>query len=996
MASLAIEDQLFVGRQSELATLLAQLDDAAAGRGGVALLSGEPGIGKTRSARAFAAVAESRHARVLWGHCYEGDWSPPYAPWIEAISSVFRAAGPDRAQDLLDDPTRTSLATLVPDLASPGGESAAPVALSREEERFRLFDAAARVLLKFGETAPVLVVLDDLQWADSASLDLLLHLAFFARQGRLFVLGTYRDLDLDPRQPLAQLLPVLRREAGTTFIALKGLAVEDVVSLLGDGDGGHDLALTIHAETNGNPFYIEELVRHLVEEGKLVRDGSGLIAPGGLTELGIPDSVRQLVTRRLTHLSPDAERMLTHAAVFPDGFEFAVLPPLTGLPEDALLDAVDETLAARLIQPASDIERYDFVHAIVRHALSETWSPSRRVRIHRRAAEALAAIYAGHEMDHAPELAVQYHRSLTLPGAATGIQYALAAAERVRRGHAPEQAVVFLRMARDLAASEDAETRAGILCSLALAEADAAMGEEARATIDDALSALHASGADETEIADFIALAANSLRNRATVDSRIWRPLVEHGLQLVRERHDPSWARLMLLVDPIEPLSLETVRAGLWLGFDPDAVAILHKFGDEDDIARSVESYDPRTRAETEAYLARARRWQQPTAVMQAITVAANDFHYRHGAFRDAEALWRELIAIAQQAGAIAWEAQAWNQLTWLHIATGHFAEARASEERANELLSRLGPGRQSGVLAMEMATSFAVYLGGDWSSIAAFWTNHVDAPVLGPYDVGTLSASLYGAIAAYADAEIGAADEASRLLQTLIPIFERTPARAANHNGAVAFAGGAVWRLGLSEFAPALRRFALDLIAAGVGDYPQGSNELTVARMAAMIGNDAEATDYFARARTVLHLSEQRPLRAIVDLDEATARAKGDPGRAAELASSALAAFDTLGMGPWAAVARKLEADCAMRVGAGRAVFPAGLTEREVDVLRLVARGHSDRQISEELYISPRTVNAHLRNMLTKTDSANRTELSIWAFEHGLVTRGDSQAAVR
>jgi DNA-binding CsgD family transcriptional regulator len=994
MVSPAIENRSFVGRQSEIATLIARLDDAEAGRGGVLLLSGEPGIGKTRSARVFAGIAEARGVRVLWGHCYEGDWAPPYAPWTEAIASSLHATGPDSARELLDEQSRTSLATLVPDLAPADGAGAVPVALGPEEERFRLYDAVVRLLLGLGETAPVLVVLDDLQWADSASLDLLLHLAFFARQGRLFVLGTYRDLDLDPRQPLSQLLPVLRREAGTTFVALKGLGVEDVISLLGNGEahpGDSALALTIHEETNGNPFFIEELIRHLVEEGKLVRENSGLVAPGGLTELGIPDSVRQVVTRRLTHLSPDAERMLTHAAVFPDGFEFAVLPPLTGLPEDALLDAVDEALAARLIQSTSDFERYDFVHAIVRHALSETWSPSRRVRIHRRAAEALSEIYDGHEMDHAPELAVQYHRSLTLPGAAEGIQYALAAAERVRRGHAPEQAVTFLRMARDLAATEAAPTRASVLSSLALAEADAAMGEEARATIDDALAARQEAGEDEAEIADFIALAANSLRNRATVDSKIWRPLVEHGLRLVRDRRDTSWARLMLLVDPIEPLSLETVRAGLWLGFDPEAVAILHKFGDEDDIAHSVESYDPRTRAETEAYLASARRWQRPTAVMQAITVAANDFHYRHGAFRDASALWQELATIAQRAGAIAWEAQAWNQLTWLQIATGRFDEARATEQRAKDLFSRLGPGRQSGVLAMEMATSFAVYLGGDWPAIAAFWTKHVDAPVLGPYDVGTLSASLYGSIAAYAHAESGAAEDANRLIEALIPIFERTPARAANHNGAVAFAGGAVWRLGLADFAPAIRRLALDLIAAGIGDYPQGSNELTVARMAAMINNEAEATDYFARARTVLHLSEQRPLRAIVDFDEATARAKEDPGRAAELASSALAAFETLGMEPWIAVARKLESECAMKAGSGRELFPAGLTDREVDVLKLVARGYSDRQVSEELYISPRTVNAHLRNMLTKTDSANRTELSIWAFEHGLVTRAGS-----
>src|SRR5262245_57960094 len=168
MVSPAIEDRPFVGRQPELATLLARLDDAAAGKGGIALLSGEAGIGKTRSARAFATIAEQRHTRVLWGHCYEGDWSPPYAPWIEAISSFVRDADADVVTNL-DDQSRASLSSFVPALTTSGTHGTAPVALGPEEERFRLFDAVVRLLLKAGETTPILVVLDDLQWADSAS-----------------------------------------------------------------------------------------------------------------------------------------------------------------------------------------------------------------------------------------------------------------------------------------------------------------------------------------------------------------------------------------------------------------------------------------------------------------------------------------------------------------------------------------------------------------------------------------------------------------------------------------------------------------------------------------------------------------------------------------------------------------------------------------------------------------------------------------------------------
>ncbi|HKG27024.1 MAG TPA: response regulator transcription factor, partial [Thermomicrobiales bacterium] len=653
---------------------------------------------------------------------------------------------------------------------------------------------------------------------------------------------------------------------------------------------------------------------------------------------------------------------------------------------------IDDALGARLLRPVpGGQERYDFVHAIVRHALTDTWSPSRRVRLHRRAAEALARAYAGREQTHAAELAVQYHRSLSLPGAETGLPFALAAAEEAKRRNAGDQVVTFLRMARDLAATADPTTRGDILSRLAIAEAEAVQIDDARRTTAESLVALDDAGTGADRAAEFLAAVARALKQRAYADARVWRPLVERGLALTADRHDLTWARLMFLINPIEPVSRETIRAGRWVGYDPEAVAIARAGGDEDDYARSFESWDPRTRAETDDLVSRARGWQRPSAIMFALTVAGNDYQYRHGAFRDAMALWHELIELSERYGAINWQQQATSQITGLEVAFGHFAQARETEARAAALGARLGPGLDRDAFSMALATNFAVYLGGNWSELADYWTRWSDDPGLGPHDTGTLAGTAFGALAAYAHAEAGATDQARRLLDALTPILDQMDPRTANQNqnAAVSYAAAAIWRLGDIEHAPAYRRLALDLLESGVGDDPLGSTELTVARMAALLSNGGEATEFFARARQSLDATGRRPLRAIADLDEATFLLNAGPAqqaRVAELLDAAIAAFDELGMAPWheRAMATKTEAEAR----AGRAPLPGGLTEREVDVLRLVARGHSDREISDALFISPRTVNAHMRNMLNKTGSANRTELSIWAFENGLVSR--------
>ena len=291
------------------------------------------------------------------------------------------------------------------------------------------------------------------------------------------------------------------------------------------------------------------------------------------------------------------------------------------------------------------------------------------------------------------------------------------------------------------------------------------------------------------------------------------------------------------------------------------------------------------------------------------------------------------------------------------------------------------------------MATAFAIDTGGNWKELADQWLAIVSDRSLDAHDPATLMNVLYAAMAAYCYAEAGDLAAASSMIQALTTILEALSAFDPNQNGAVAFAAAAIWRMQLAEYAPRYLELARSLEEHGLGDYPQTSIALTLARMAALTSQLDEARQHFARSRLILDESGQRPLRAIVDFDEAASLRDVDrTGVASErdaLAKNALATFEMLDMSEWQTRATVFSE----RVDAPIlpiAEMPAGLSEREVEVLRLVARGLSDRQISDQLFVSPRTINSHIRNMLNKTGAVNRTELSVWAVEQGLTAQED------
>jgi DNA-binding CsgD family transcriptional regulator/tetratricopeptide (TPR) repeat protein len=979
----------FVGRDSDLQRLQATFDTASAGEGALVMLAGEPGIGKTRLVQEFAAIAGRQGARLLWGRCHEGEWTPPFGPWADALGEYVRGSDPDELRAACGAAAPV-LARLIPDLREllPGLPEAAP--LGAEEERFRLYDAVSQFLRRSACDRPVVLVLDDLQWADQDSLSMLHHVARAAAQARLMIVGAYRDGDLDRRHPLSGVLAMLRRDAGYLRISLKGLSESDVSVYL-DGAAEQplpeDLARAIHAETDGNPFFVREIVLHLLEEGRLsgARDEQ---APGiSIGEWGIPEGVRQVVGRRLSRLSAETNRVLSLAAAFSGGFSFRVLQMLSDLPEEVLLDCIDDALGAQLIRPVegrAGLELYEFSHAIIRDTLYDEMSPSRRMRLHRRVADALTRVHAGHERDHAAEIAAQYYASATLPEAEGGIPFALAAAEQARAASAHERVVTFLRIARELAIDAPLGRQAGILSRLAVAEAEALMLDDGRQTADAAFEAHVGDGSASDTIAAFLADAARALKDGGARPA-LWEPLVERAFALIGDSDDLTWARLQLLRDPIEPICSGIIEAGRWLGFDPRAVAIAREQGDEDDYAHTLEPFDRRSRADTEAVHTLVGTWQRPTAILRGLNVVARELLYRHGAFHEAVERCQELLAAGERFGSIPQQAEALVHLISAYAAVGELQRAREAQDRAQELVGRLGRAHR-----LHVVQSFlAYYYDGDWPVIA-----EVRARTLTDPDLARIPIQLPAAAwAARAYAQAGMTAAARDILEALTPVLEQMDPRMWVHNGAVSLAAAAVWELPAADLAPRYLRLAHDLVESGAGSFPIVSNELTLARMAALSGGMVEAIGHFAGARARLDAGGQQPERAIACYDEALALIRSDEpdhGRALSLLDDALTTFRALGMEGWVVRAlrqQELLFGQPARHGHGSSSDPAGLSDREREVLCLLAGGRTNKEIADALVLSVSTVERHIMNLYRKIGARGRADATAYAIRTGLVT---------
>ena len=974
----------FVGRQLELKKLQTRLAAVKNGHGGLVLVAGEAGIGKTALVQQFAHNASAGGARVLWGSCFEGEWRPPYAPWADGLGQLV--AGLDDTQ--LEHHLGTGappLALLIPQIRARLPAVALAVGLSPKEQRYRLYEAITQFLLSVAREQVVQFILDDLHWADSDSLKALRYVARLAGSGPLLLLGIYRDPDAatGQREALNETLAAIERESTPERLALRGLSLPEMdiyLRQVANQELPQALVQTIHHRTAGNPLFVRELFRHLVEEAKIEHRAGRWITDFSLSELEIPPAVRQVVTHRLARLTPEANSLLRVAAAFTGGFPFYLLPPLTGLSEETLLNSLDETLQAGLIRPlGGQPPRYDFAHALVRHTLYDSLNPDRRARLHRRIAQVLEQM-SPEQPAPASELAFQYHASAGLPGAERGISFCLAAAEAASAGYAHEQSVTFWRMAQDLAGHSSISLRAEIAANLAAAEASALLLADAQHSSEAALVLLLQAQAEPETVISFLTVVARALKEGGAA-LHTWEPLVERGLALVGERRNLPWARLMLLRGRLEPVTTEGLYISRWLGYEDQAVTLARADGDEEDYARTLEPLDWRSPAATGAVVALGRRWQPPTAVLRALDVAARDLIFRHGDIIEAKDRLTELLHVGEHYGSIPAQAEALVQLTLCHALLGHPAAARQTHRQAGELVARLGAGHRLHALAnLTIESVLGDYDEVDWPRLAQTSTQIATDPQTGRSAMGLTAANF----AVLNQLRAGNPAEARRLLALLTPVLKRLPATTYLYNGGVDRAGTAVWELEAGEYAAIYRQLALELLAAGFEGSPYQSNALTAARMAALTGDMVEAGAYFARARQVTERSGQRPLRASVDYDEALALARnGLPDRARweSLLNAALAQFKALDMKPWVqrALAQQAQDRPTLPVPA-----PFNLTPRETEVLRLLGAGATNKEIAAELIVSLATAERHVANIYNKIRVRNRAEATAFAHQHG------------
>src|SRR3954452_14721695 len=467
---------VFVGRERELERLREAVDSALAGRGSLQLLVGEPGIGKTRAAEELATYARVSGARVYWGRCREDEGAPAYWPWVQAIRSYARDADPVALAWQLGGGA-AEVARLIPEVAEKldiePGEGA-----DSEEARFRLFDSITSLLLAAARDRPIVIVLDDLHWADEPSLLLLRFAARELASSGLLILGAYRDVELGRHHPLARMLGEMSGIEGSGRIPLRGLsvaAVDRYIEMTAGTPSPPGLAEAVQVQTDGNPFFVGEVVRLLASEGTLTAGGSA-------ADLEIPQGVREVVGRRLDRLSEETNQALRVAAVIGRDFDEDLVWRVAELKPEQLMKAAQEAIAERLVTDLGD-RRYSFAHALVRGTLYEELSPPKRSALHERAGLAIEEICGGNVEERLGELAHHFLAAAPRGDLTKAIDYAQRAGEQDMEQLAYEDAVdVYGRALEvlELMDEPDEALRCSLLLSLGGAEAKSARVADAR------------------------------------------------------------------------------------------------------------------------------------------------------------------------------------------------------------------------------------------------------------------------------------------------------------------------------------------------------------------------------------------------------------------------------------------------------------------------------------------------------------------------------------
>lgn len=475
----------FFGRESELSTINDAAKAAESDRTPqLVTIAGEPGMGKTTLAAWAASGLHGQGATVVFGRCDEG-LGASFRPWIEVVGHLVEHL-PDDVIEAHVVERGDTLATWVPSLGvghQPKGSEPKDSSSDAASDRFALFGAVTDLLERAASDRLVVVILDDVQWADAATLQLLRHVLTTGLDAPVLVLATYRDSDLARGDRLSTFLADTRREGNVTRIDLAGFGDADTLALM-ETAAGHELpeagvalAHALRRETKGNPFFTGEMLRHLALTGAIAQSTEGRFElQQTVTEMGLPSSVRDVVARRVDRLGDDAVAVLSAAAVIGLNFDLDVLVELVDLDEDAVLDVLEAATIASLVEDVPEkVGGFNFRHGLVQQTLAQDLSAIRRQRMHRRIAEVLEN-RVGTSLASPAELAVHYIAATRPADADQAVRYATAAGDAAMEALAAEDAANWFSQALDLHLARpnfDEGQRCDLLTKLGIAQRDA-------------------------------------------------------------------------------------------------------------------------------------------------------------------------------------------------------------------------------------------------------------------------------------------------------------------------------------------------------------------------------------------------------------------------------------------------------------------------------------------------------------------------------------------
>jgi DNA-binding CsgD family transcriptional regulator len=966
----------FVGRERELSAVLERLAAAERGEGGVVLISGEPGVGKSRLLAEIASRAGAGGWRVLTGRAYDIEGMPPYLPFVDVLREHFR----DQSDDDMTAHVSPYLAPLIPgirpDTLNPARSNSPP---EPELERYRLFEGVCDLLLKVSRTRPnrgLLLALDDLHWADRSTLLLFMHLARRVAGSPVLAVGTYRSAEVAPDRPIFDALAELSRERLHARLHLIGFSLDETRAFLrrlSGVDAATGVLESIFEQTAGNPFFVEELVRHLGDEGRDLSEQTT-----DATAWGIPEGVRQVIAKRVLALSGDATRVLQAAAVLGDDCEGAPLASVAELSGSRLLDALDQVTGAGMLHEEG--HRYRFSHPLVQRTIYDGLTIARREGLHLRAAKALEA--GDSPQIHLSALAVHYRLAGAAGDAERAISYSIRAGEAANavfayseatthwraslalmreRGTSPERTADVLERLGDLLCVTSLDHQKGIDCLEESLKIYRRIGQTEAAALVHVLLGRHLStfydamdieGAREhfraaEAVLGQLGEAAHLSIYTGIASTAMWSVRTPEGLDASQ--------RAMSLAPPNGAEFAHALALHAWHLAATGRLAEAQRLADQ-----ACEM---------------ANRLDDPVVAVIADWLRAQ-VSYLLGDPTDSARWFERQLSKSWLAQAPVQRRRLASMLAWARAFSGALSEARALLYDGD----RTAPPER-------WADAGVKFWSGDWDQARIGLTEDAeerarngdrhsaadDLWLLGRVQLSLGDAEHAEASFAYG-LEVGTEGHlvfeirARAELALLCAATGRTDeARGHVERCRDVLAQGEDWRGIAGRVA-----MAEGALAAAEGRLPEAERHLgratEILRRVSLPWDEAEALRLWG------HLLRQAHRR-----DDAVTKL-----------TSSLDAYEKLCAAPAWIDPIAAERDALMKLskasGTLTAAYPDGLSERETEVLKLIAGGKSNREIAEQLFVSARTVERHIANIYGKIAVHSRTQATAYAFAHGLL----------